>query len=249
MSEIERGVKHSISNIQRSVRAYVFDGENSAYRVVAVELRKLLLDTNAAASFATKGRKRKKNRSLYELRFGSGKYIYLRSFMPDPEDQQGSREYMAVSSNVYTNRIDILRKATHGGRMVSLPVWLDEPFVHSNDGTVMKVRTVLQDIANKEGAHVIRLEGRDRRTNARIAFTSGPVTTKDVTTLDFLEHWEQFVIDAGMRLLDARRLADGDPLIEHGINVPERQVRTTRIEKIRPDMEQPSRRAGRKGYS
>ena len=90
MNEIERGVRHFISNIQRSVNAYVFDGEDSAYRVVAVELRKLLLDTNAAASFAPKGRKRKKNRNLYELHFGSGKYIYLRSFMPEPEDQKGS---------------------------------------------------------------------------------------------------------------------------------------------------------------
>ena len=76
MSEIERGVQHSISTIRRSVEAYVFKRDDSAYR---------------------------------------------------------------------------------DGRLVTLPVWLDEPFVHNNDGAVLKVRTVLQDIADREGAHIISL--------------------------------------------------------------------------------------------
>ena len=249
MKEIERGVRHSISNIQRSVNAYVFEREDSAYRVVAVELRKLLLDTNAAASFAAKGRKSKKNKSLFELQFGSGKYLHLRSFIPDPVNQKRAEDYIAVTPNVYANRIDILCNAMHGGRMVTLPAWLNEPFVHNSNGTVMKVRTVLQNIADKEGAHIINLSERDKRTDVRIAFAPGPVKGEDVTSLDFVEHWEQFVIDAGMRLLDARRSTDGHSLIEHGIDVPERQVTTTRIEKIRPGMENPSPRAGRKGYS
>ena len=248
MNEIERGVRHSISNMQRSVKAYVFDGEDAAYRVVAVELRKLLLDTNAAASFAPKGRKSKKNKSLYELHFGSGKYIHLRSFMPAPEDQKKAENYVTVSPNVYSSRIDILCNAMQGGSMVPLHDWLNEPFVHNNNGAVMKVRTVLQNIADKEGAHIINLGERDKRADVRIAFPPGPVRGEEVTSLDFVEHWEQFVIDAGMRLLDARRPTDGHPLIEHGIDVPERQVRPIRIEKIRPAMEKPSRRAERKGY-
>ena len=236
MSEIERGVQHSISIIRRSVEAYVFERDDSAYRVVAVELRKLLLDTNAAASFAPRSRKKKRKRSLFELQYGIGKNILLRSFMPEPQEQERSESeaYMAVSPSIYANRIDILCGATRGGRLVTLPVWLDEPFVHNNDGAVLKVRTVLQDIGGREGAHIISLKGRDKREDVRIAFAPGPVNGEDVTSLDYLEHWEQFVIDAGMRLLDARSSTDGHTLIAHGIDVPEMQVKTTRIEKIRP---------------
>ena len=236
MSEIERGVRHSISTIRRSIEAYVFERDDSAYRVVAVELRKLLLDTNAAASFAPRSRKQKRKRNLFELQYGSGKNILLRSFMPDPKNQKGSQsqEYVAVSPSIYANRIDILCGATHGGRLVTLPDWLDEPFVHNNDGAVLKVRTVLQDIGDREGAHIISLKGRDKREDVRIAFAPGPVNGEDVTSLDYVEHWEQFVIDAGMRLLDARSSTDEQPLIAHGIDVPPRQINTTRVEKIRP---------------
>ena len=238
MSEIERGVQHSISTIRRSVEAYVFKRDDSAYRVVAVELRKLLLDTNAAASFAPGRRKKNRKRSLFELKYGSGKNILLRSFMADGESQERSEseEYVAVSPRIYANRIDILNGATRDGRLVTLPVWLDEPFVHNNDGAVLKVRTVLQDIADREGAHIISLKGRDKREDVRIALAPGPVNGEDVTSLDYVEHWEQFAIDAGMRLLDARSSTDGHPLIAHGIDIPPRQVKTIRVEKIRPGL-------------
>ena len=236
MSELARGVDHSIGNIRRSVKAYVFDGDDSAYRVVAVELRKLLLDTNAAASFAPKVKKGKNKRSLFELHYGSGKNILVRSFIPEQADKESpeSNDYVAVSPNIYPNRTDILWTATHGGRLVNLLAWLDEPFVHNNSGAVMKVRTVLHYIAGKEGAHIISSKGRDEREDVRIAFSASLVATEDVPSLEFVEHWEQFVIDAGMRLLDARRAANGHPLIAHGVSVPERQVTTTRLEKIRP---------------
>ena len=71
MSEIERGVQHSISTTRRSVEAYVFERDDSACRVVALELRKLIMDTNAAASFAPRSRKKKRKRSLFELQYGS----------------------------------------------------------------------------------------------------------------------------------------------------------------------------------
>ena len=77
------------------------------------------------------------------------------------ESEEGARHhgYVAVSPRIYANRIDILNGATRDGRLVTLPVWLDEPFVHNNDGAVLKVRTVLQDIADREGAHIISLKG------------------------------------------------------------------------------------------
>ena len=236
MREFERAVQHSISNIRRSVKAYVFEREDSAYRVVAVELRKLLLDTNAAASFAPRSRTKKRKRSLFELQYGSGKNILLQSFMPEPQEQKRSEaeDYIAVSPRIYASRIDILCGATRGDRLVTLPVWLDEPFVHNNHGAVLKVRTVLEEIADREGSHIISLKGRDKREDVRIAFAPSPVSGEDVTSLEYVEHWEQFVIDAGMRLLDARSSTDGHSLVAHGIDVPERQIETTRVEKIRP---------------
>ena len=116
-------------------------------------------------------------RSLFELQYGGGKNILLRSFMADPENQERSEseDYVAVSPRIYANRTDILSGATRGGRLVSLPVWLDEPFVHNSDGAVLKVRTVLKDIADREGAHIISRRGRDKRDDVRIAFAPGPV--------------------------------------------------------------------------
>ena len=239
MSDIHRGIQHSISTIRRSVEAYVFERDDSAYRVVAVELRKLLLDANSAESFAPKKRKKKRrSRSLFELQYGRGENILLRSFMPDPKDQESSEseKYIAVSPNIYADRIDILSEATREGSLVTLPVWLEEPFVHNNDGGVLKVRTVLHDIADKEGAHIINLKGKDKREDVRIAFATEHVSGEDVASLDYIEHWEQFVIDAGMRLLNARSSTDGYLLIAHGIDVPEKQVKTTRVEKIRPGL-------------
>ena len=238
MNEIERGVQHSISTIRRSIQAYVFERDDSAYRVVAVELRKLLLDTNAAASFVPRSRKKNRMRTLFELQYGNGNNILLRSFMPDPENEEKSEsgDYIPVTPNIYANRIEILCGATHGGSFVTLPVWLDEPFVYDNDGAVLKVRTVLKNIADREGAHIINLKGKDKREPAGLAFPSGPIKPEDAPFMDFVEHWEQFVIDAGMRLLDARRSTDERPLIAHGIDVPERQVMPAIVLKNRSSM-------------
>lgn len=103
----------------------------------------------------------------------------------------------------------------------------------------MKVRTVLQYIADREGAHIIQAGRTEKRADVRIAFSPRPVEKEDVTSLDFIEHWEQFVVDAGMRLLDARRSTDGHPIIAHGIEVPEGQVTTMKVTKDRPSEEKP----------
>ena len=158
--------------------------------------------------------------------------------MAESENKQRveSEDYIPVTPNIYANRIEILCGATRGGSLVTLPVWLDEPFVYNNDGAVLKVRTVLKNIADREGAHIISLKGKDKKEQARIAFPGGPIKAEDAPSMDFVEHWEQFVIDAGMRLLDARRSTDERPLIAHGIDVPERQVMPARVLKNRSSM-------------
>ena len=71
MEEVKKGVQDSIDIIKRNVKAYIFERDDSTYRSIAIELRKILLDTNATASFT--GFKRKHQRSLFELYYGNGK--------------------------------------------------------------------------------------------------------------------------------------------------------------------------------
>ena len=126
MNEMEKRVKHSISNIQRSVKAYVFDKDDSAYLTVAVELRKLLLDNNAAESFIKKERGKKNNkRNLFEIYCGTnGKNIYLKSFLRDSKNTKRAeaKSHISVTPNIYESRIDILCEAIHGSNgLVRLP--------------------------------------------------------------------------------------------------------------------------------
>ncbi len=51
LPDLVAAVRDSIDNIKLGVKAYVFDGQRSAYRTVAVELRKLILDADSARSF------------------------------------------------------------------------------------------------------------------------------------------------------------------------------------------------------
>ena len=232
MDELEKGVQHSISNIQRSVKAYVFDGDDPAYRVVAVELRKLLLDTNAASSFE-KVRSKKNKRNLFELYYGNGKNIYLRSFLSPRGKERTSapKNYMDVSPNIYKNRSDILYIATHERDLVKLSEWLDEAFVYDRNGSIMKVRTVLGRIADKEGAHIISTR-KDDREDIRIAFAGGPPSLEEAESLNYIEHWEQFVIDAGMRLLDSRKI-DGSLIMQHNIAILTMSEKPMRLQKVK----------------
>ena len=218
MNELEQGVQHSINILIRNVRAYVFEEDDSSYRVVATELRKLLLDADAAASFyaKNKGKRSKGKTSLFELCYGEGKRIHIRADVPNSDSK-----YKPTSPSIYVNRGDILYHSTHGGHLTSLPEWLDKHFVHDSKGTVMKISTVLKYIADKEGAHIINPKRVDKRDEARIAvFKRQPNKVELEDDSNFINHWEQFVIGTGMRLLDARMAVTGAPLIELGILIP-----------------------------
>lgn len=232
MNHLENAVQDSIKNIERSIRAYVFDGENSAYRVVAIELRKLLLDARAAASFNPSHKKKKIRRNVFELHFGKGEFIQLRSFMPDPDTQEEDNDLIDVMPFAYLNKVDILSRALHYGNMVTLPSWLEEPFTRSYTGSVLKVGTALKYIADKEGSHIIKPNATNFRAFPRVGVL--PYSQADkATESDMIDHWEQFVIDAGMRLLDARRKTDGRSLIAHGIHVPKTHFHMLRIVKTK----------------
>ncbi|MDE2838167.1 MAG: hypothetical protein OXL97_11775 [Chloroflexota bacterium] len=75
--QLMAAVQDSLKNIDMGVVSYV-SGRDSAYRSVAVELRKLLLDKKAIGSFV----RASKPSNLFELAFGKGDRIYVQSFMP-----------------------------------------------------------------------------------------------------------------------------------------------------------------------
>ena len=231
--DLDKRIQLSIDSLRRNIIEYVFEENDSAYLVVAVELRKLLLDVKAEASFEReKGKKTK--RSLFETHYGSGKQIYLRSFLSPNESGSdiNTDSHVDVNPTIYKSRHDILYNATHGGRLVNLMVWLDEAFVHDKRGAILKVRTVLGQIADKEGAHIIDRRVWDKREDVRVAFSEAPMKGEAPESLNFVEHWEQFVIDAGMRVLDGKMGVDNRPLIEHGIVVSDAPIDITKVQKV-----------------
>lgn len=219
VDSLAESVRHSISNIERGIRTYVFQDDDSAYRSVATELRKILVDKDGVASFRKSIKRAKSANSLFELHYGNGRKILLRSFVPDRTGE--TSDYMDVTPDIYRAREDILYCATHGGKLVSLHEWLKEHLACTRDGAMLKVGTAIMYIAGKEGSHIINPVG-DKREDIGIAFTSRELTPKEVVDLDFnyANPWRQFVIDAGMRLLAATD-ASGRRLVEHAINIPE----------------------------
>lgn len=227
MAEMQKGVQHYINIIKRSIKAYVFEEDDSMYRIVATEMRKLLLDTNAAASF-TKDKKNKM--SLFELFYGNGKNILLQSFLEilKGEQRTESNNRVPVTPTIYFSRSDILCEAMYDDNLVSLPKWIEEPFVYDNFlGTVQTPRMILNYMAGKEGSHIINPKKTDIRKGPQMALTDRIPTSSELP--DFPNHWAQFIIDAGMRLLNARRASDKKFLIKHDIVVLKRRGRRGKI--------------------
>lgn len=197
-------MRDSIDNVKLGVKAYIFDGRRAAYRTVAVELRKLLLDANSARSFGARG----KAPTLFRLAFGRPDKIYLQSLRARSDSDRGAG-YVDVGPPLHPDLKDILRHASDDDRLVSLREWLNESPVRDAHGAVRKTSSTLLDIADKEGAHAIHGWGKkDWRDQAGIALSPvsrGKMTMDEIAGLPYAANWEQFVIGAGSRLLYARR--------------------------------------------
>ena len=230
---LAESVARSISNIERGVKAYVFQSDDSAYGPVSTELRKLLLDRNAVASFRRSIGRAHWAACLLELHFGSGEKIFLKSFRQTPTTPD---EYMDITPDVYAIRADILHSATKGGRLVTINKWLEEDLAHDKNGNVLKVGKTIDYIAGREGSHIIDPSG-DIREDVAIAFVSREPSPENIPNIDFnhFNSWRQFVIDAGMRLLSAQTKS-GERLINHTIAVPtaDDHRQTLRVQKKRP---------------
>ena len=206
-SQLISAVRDSLDNIELAVNAYVFGGKHSSYRTVAVELRKLLLDKDAVRSFLGST----KMHNLFEAVYGKGDRIYLQSFLPKSGTitQDG---YFDVGPPLHVTPTSILVHASKADQLIPLRQWLDECPVHDSNGAVRKTAKVLQDVANKEGAHIINWSRTDWRNKAGIALIparSGEPTKEQITSAPYEANWQQFVIGAGARLLYARKRENG----------------------------------------
>ncbi len=200
--ELIAAVRDAIANIKLGVKAYVFDGQRSAYRTVAVELRKLILDADSARSFDAS----RKAPTLFGLVFGRLDRIYLQSLLPRRPGSEREDGWVDVGPPLHRDPRDILRRASSDNHLVSLREWLKESPVRDAHGAVRNTSSTLRDIADKEGAHVIRNWGKkDWRAQAGIAWAPiAQIESGDVADLPFGANWEQFVIGAGSRLLYTR---------------------------------------------
>ena len=156
---LSESVAHSIATIERGVTEYIFEEDDSGYRRVATELRKLLMDQDAVNSFRKSILRAKTARSIFELQFGNGKNIFLKSFGTVRKIE--SSAYVDVTPDTYRDRQDILFAATQGGELVSLRDWLQEDLAHTSKGEVLKVGTTIQRVAGREGSHIINPIGDD----------------------------------------------------------------------------------------
>lgn len=218
LDALAESVQHSVAAIEKGIEAYVFHGDDFAYRSVVTELRKLLLDKDAASSFRKSVRRAKNVKSLLELQYGKGKNIRLQSFIRSMVN--GADDFMDVTPDIYAVRTDILYAATQGDNRVPLNEWLEEHLVHASNGQVLKVGTTIKHIAGKEGSHIINPVG-DMREDVAIAFFSEEPTPEAIEDTDFNRSnpWRQFAIDAGMRLL-AATYASGTSLFDHSVDIP-----------------------------
>ena len=202
-------VKDSLANIDLGVKSYVFARQRSAYRSVAVELRKLLLDRDAVRSFLVSEKKR---HNLFEVVFGRGDKIYVQSFLPK-SGTVTEDGYFDVGPPLHTSPEGILLHASKADQLAPLRQWLDECPVHDSNGAVRKISKVLQDIADKEGAHIINWAKKDWRDKAGLALFSaerGKPTEEQIISAPYEANWEQFVVGAGARLLYARKWKNGE---------------------------------------
>ena len=218
---LAESVEDSSSIIENGIKGYVLEGQESAYRIVATELRKLLLDRNAVSSFKKSISRAKNARCLLELHFGNGRKIFLRSF--GAVRPAGLGDFGDVTPSVYMEREDIIYAAANEGKPTSLHEWLKEDLAFVSKGQIWNVHTALGHMAGREGSHIINPVGdaREARVDVAITFLSEVPKPEEMPTIDFNQYnpWRQFVIEAGMRLLCAS-FPSGNQLFEHNIDIP-----------------------------
>ena len=190
-------VQLSLDNMHRAILSYIFEEDQSAYQTVAVELRKLLLDKNAPKSWD----KSTKRQSLFELVYGRRDDIYVSGLPSDG------------SVSMFFHPEIMLACASSSDGLVTMKDWLAQRHVTSPDGLERTHETLLLDVADMEGAHILGSQGASRRSWK--GFGIG-LLTDHMTDFEkgeqLMEMWRQLVIFAGAKLLMSRRFMSGQPI-------------------------------------
>ena len=118
-------VEDSLANIRLGVESYIWAGHRSVYRMVAVELRKLLLDHDSVRSFVGSTQK---SRNLFEAAFGRDDKVYIQSFLTNSRTVTKD-EYMPVGPPLHPDSVSILYSARGDERLVPLEIgWTNALF-------------------------------------------------------------------------------------------------------------------------
>lgn len=196
-NELKVAAEDSIENIERGVRDFVCSGQAAAYRNVAVELAKLLLEP-------------KGNESLFGRAFGKLNQIYVQSMKGATgatlQKRSSDGSWRDTGPPLFPNAAEILRLASGRDQRISLDKWLKEKSVRDKDGSLRNTESVLMLIRNTEGAHSDRRRpSKDwRSSEANVAFTDrhpGTLTVEEIAALRYDTNWQQFIIHMGASLL------------------------------------------------
>ncbi len=191
-TELDHAVSDSIENIERGVRDFIFSGQSAAYRNVAVDLAKLLLDRDP-----------KEDKPLFGLAFGPLKRLYVQSMKNPKASENGT--WRDVGPQYFVDAAEILRLASGHDNRIPLDKWLDELSVRDSAGSARKTGALLKLIRNKEGAHSDRIgHQKDWRSEPGVAFfDGGKLSLEEAAALRYDLNYQQFVIRAGASLLYA----------------------------------------------
>ena len=214
--ELVTEVMALLSAIEDAIIGYVYRNQRFAYRTVATNLRTLLLDNHSARSW-----RRETSLSMFELCFGAGNGIFLRSFLD--ESSRGSRSPVRTLL-LYPDPTAIIWQASRDSDPVSLSNWQQELLLVDVKGKEWDVRKVLQWMGDKSGAHVLN-DKDDPRADLIFGLAPPDASQRDLQQLldnSYGREWEHFVIDAGMRLLSARTNRRGQlaPMLRHDVTIP-----------------------------
>lgn len=204
MREMEAIARDALSNLDKEIRSYLFEEHRPSYRTVLTNIRILLFDTRTPHSYEQELR----GKCLLEAVYGDEKSLFLQSMNAvrygfDVILQTGVAPGFDLSSNPEYQ----IKIARTGKQLMPLPKWKDENILILNEKTYT-VGCVLRDLANLEGAHGFnkRKKGDWRKHLLGISFDSKPFNDQELPVRYFDVPTEQFVINAGLKLLFAHKL-------------------------------------------
>lgn len=203
--EMVAGAEDALSNLDSAIRLYLFERHRPSYRTVLMNIRILLFDFHNTKNFGD----RWSGQCLLEAVYGDGGDIFLQSLnakaygLDDVRRQSGVAPGFEISSDPEYK----LRVARISKYLIPLPQWKDEKILWVRN-KILTTECVLSHLADKEGAHNIsRQHKKDWRNHLLgAAIESETLDRQETHARHFDVPTEQFVVNAGTKLLFARKM-------------------------------------------